>query len=106
MFNTFYHLNNYQREVWSLIKKFDSFDIKSIPYTDIYDTNMLIDQPSKLNLYDSSIDMKFSIETCKPLIPSTNGRISNDDQHVIRHFQLGHTSKGSTINEEQHEVIL
>ena len=55
----FYHLNNYQREVWSLINKFDSFDIKSIPYTNNSDTSMLIDEASKLNLYDSSIDMKF-----------------------------------------------
>jgi hypothetical protein len=40
------------------------------------------------------------------LIPNTNGRISNDDQHVIRHLQSGHTSKGSIINEERHEVFL
>ena len=43
MFNTFYHLNNHQWEVWSLINKFDSFNIKSIPYTENYDTIMLID---------------------------------------------------------------
>ena len=67
---------------------------------------MLIDEASKLNLYDSSIDMKFSAETYRPLIPSTNRRISNDDQHVIRHLQSGHTSKGSIINEEQHEALL
>ena len=29
----FYHLNSYQREVWSLINKFDSFDIKFVPHT-------------------------------------------------------------------------
>jgi hypothetical protein len=102
----FYHLNNYQREVWSLINKFESFDIKSIPYTDNSDTNMLIDEAFNLNLYESSIDMKFVVETCGPLIPSTNERISNDDQHVIRHLQLGHASKGSIINEKQHEVLL
>ena len=64
---------------------------------------MLIDEASKLNLYDSSIDMKFFVETCRPLIPR---RISNDDKHVIRHLQLGHTSKGSIINKKQHEVLL
>ena len=67
---------------------------------------MLIDESSKLNLYDSSIDMIFFAETCRPLIPSTNGRISNDDQHVLIHSQSGNTSKGSIINEEQHEVLL
>ena len=89
-----------------MINKFDSFDIKFIPYTDNYDTNMLIDEASKLTLYDSSIDMNFFVGTCRPLIPSTNRRISNDDQNVIRHLQSGHTSKGSIINEEQHESLL
>jgi hypothetical protein len=83
----FYHLDNYQQEVWSLINKFDSFDIKSIPYTDNFDTNTLIDEASKLNLYDSYIDMIFFVETCRPLIPSMNGRISNDDQNAIIHLQ-------------------
>ena len=58
---------------------------------------MLIDEASNLNLDDGSIDMKFDVETCKPLIPSTNWRITNDDQHI---------SKGSIINEEQHEALL
>ena len=53
MFSTLYHLNNYQWEVWSLINKFDSFNIKSFPYTDNSNTNMLINEASKLNLYDS-----------------------------------------------------
>ena len=66
MFNVFYHLNNYQREVWSLINKFDSFDIKSIPYTNNFDTNMLINEASNLNLDDGSIDMKFDVDTYTP----------------------------------------
>lgn len=33
MFSTFDHLTNYQKEVWSLINKFDSFDIKFIAHT-------------------------------------------------------------------------
>ena len=97
MFSTFDQLNNYHREVWSLINKFDSFDIKSIPYKNNYDTIMLIDDASKLNLYDGSIDIKFDFETCRPSIPSTNWRNSNDDQHIF---------KGSIINEEQHEAFL
>jgi hypothetical protein len=40
------------------------------------------------------------------LIPSTNWRISNDDQHIVEHLQLKNTSKGSIINEEQHEALL
>jgi hypothetical protein len=105
MFSTFHHLNNYQREVWSFINKFDSFNIKSIPYIEKYDTNMLIIDASKLNIYDGSIDMKFSDEPCRPLIPNTNWRILNYHQHVIEHLKLREASKGSIINEEQHEVF-
>ena len=79
MFNTFYHLNNHQREVWSLINKFDSFDIKSIPYTKNFDTIILIDEAANLNIDYDSIDMKFDDETCRPLIPSRHWRNSNDD---------------------------
>ena len=75
MCNTFYHLNNHQQEVWSLINKFDSFDIKSIPYTENYDTIIPTDEASNLD-YDS-IDMKF--DTCMPSIPSTNWINSNDE---------------------------
>jgi hypothetical protein len=95
MFNTFYHLNNHQREVWSLINKFDSFNIKSIPYTDNSNTIMLINEASNLNLDYDSIDMKF--DTCRPSIPSTDWIHSNDDRY---------TSKGSIINEKQHEAFL
>ena len=58
---------------------------------------MLIDEASNLNLDDGSIDMKFDDETCSPLIPSIYWRNSNDDQH---------SSKGSIINEKQHEALL
>ena len=78
-FNTFYHLNNYQQVVWSLINKFESFDIKFIPHTETSDTIMLINEASKLNLYDSSIDIKFDVETCWHLIPCTDSRNLNDD---------------------------
>ena len=36
-------------------------------------------------------------KTCRPLIPNTDWRNSNDDQHIF---------KGSIINEEQPEVFL
>ena len=71
-----------------------------------YDTNMLINEASNLNLYDGSIDKKFSIEICRPLISSTNWRISNDDQHILEHLQSKDTPKGSIINKEQHEALL
>ena len=96
MLNTFYHLNNHQREVWSLINKFDSFDIKSIPYTKNSDTIILIDEAYNLNLDYDSIDMEFNAKTCRPLIPSTDWINSNDDRY---------NSKGSIINEKQHEVL-
>ena len=56
---------------------------------------MLIDEASNFN--DSSIDIKFDVETCRSLIPTTNWRNLNNDRY---------TSKGSTINEKQHEVLL
>ena len=80
-----------------MINKFNSFDIKFIPHTKNYDNNMLIDEDSNLNLDDRFIDMKFDVETCRLLIPSTDWRNSSDGQHF---------SKGSIINEEQHEALL
>ena len=106
MFSTSYHLVNYQRKEWSLINILDSFDIKFIPHTHNSDTSMLTNEASKLNLYDGSIDMNFFVEACRPLIPNTNWRISNYYQHVIEHLQSRETSKGSIINEEQHEAFL
>ena len=61
---------------------------------------------SNLNLYDGSIDKKFSIEISKSSITSTNWRISNENQHTTEHLQSKDTSKGSIINEEQHEAFL
>ena len=97
MFSTFDHFTNYQQEVWSLINKFDSFDIKFIPHIENFDTIMLIDEASNLNLNDGSIYIKFDVDNGRPLIPSTDWRNSNNDQH---------TSKGLIINEEQHEILL
>jgi hypothetical protein len=51
---------------------------------------------SKMRL-NSSIDMKFDVETCRPFIPSTNWRNLNNEQH---------TSTGSILNEEQHGARL
>ena len=82
MISTFYHPINYQQEVWSLINKFDSFDIKSIPYTRNSNTSILIYEASNLNLDDGSIDMKFDVETCWPFIPSINWRNLNYD-HIF-----------------------
>jgi hypothetical protein len=63
MFSTFYYLKIYKQEVWSMINKFDSFDIKFILHTKNYDTGMLIDEDSNLNLDDVSTDMKFDVQT-------------------------------------------
>ena len=67
---------------------------------------MLINEAPNLNLYDGSIDMKFVVEIHRPLIPNTNWRISNEDQHVIEHLQSEDTCKGLIINKEQHEALL
>ena len=83
--------------VWSLINKFDLSDIKSIPYIENSVTIMLTDEASNLNIDDSFINMKLDVETYRTLIPSIDWRNLNDDRH---------TSKGSIINGEQHEVFL
>ena len=80
-----------------MINKFDSFDINSIPYTDNCDTIIPIDEAYNLKIDYDSIDMKFDVETCRTLIPSIDWRNSNDDRY---------TSKGSIINEKQHEAFL
>ena len=69
MFNTFHHLNKHQQEVWNLISKFDSFNIKSIPYIENFDTIIPIEEASNLNLDYDSIDLKF--DTYRPSIPIT-----------------------------------
>ena len=79
MFSTFDHLTNYQQEVWILINKFDSFDIKFIPHTKTCDTIMLIDKASNLNLNDGSIYIKFDVDNGRPLIPCTDLIKSNND---------------------------
>ena len=75
MLYTSNYLKNYQQEVWSLINKFNSFEIKFIPHAKNYDTSMLIDEASNLNLDDGSIDIKFDVENCWHLIPGINWRI-------------------------------
>ena len=35
------HLKNYQQEVWDLMNKFESFNIKSIPHTLNHEADML-----------------------------------------------------------------
>ena len=97
MINTLHHPINYQREVWILINKFDTFDIEFIPDTDNFEVIMLIDEASNLKLDDGSNDMKFYVDTCMPLIPSTNSSNLNYDRH---------TSKVSIVNEEEHVAFL
>lgn len=58
---------------------------------------MLINEASKLNLDDGSINMKFGVKTCRPLILGIDQINLNNDQH---------TSKGSIINKEHHESVL
>ena len=70
-----------------------------------FDTDMLINDASNLNLYDGSLDEKFPVEISRPLNPSTNCRISNYEQHILEHLQSKDTSKGSIINEGKHEAL-
>ena len=62
-----------------MINKFESFDIKSIPYTKNCDTSMLTNEVSKVNINDGSIDIKFDVDTYRPLIPCIDWRNTNDD---------------------------
>ena len=81
-----------------MINKFEEFSIQSIPRTKNFDIDMLINVASNLNLYDGSIDKKFSVEICRSSIPSTQLENLKWCQHIIEHLQSEDTSKGSIIN--------
>ena len=59
---TLNHLNNYQREVWNLMPKFEAFSIRSIPCALDSETNMLDNVASNLCPSNDFSHEKFSIE--------------------------------------------
>jgi ribonuclease HI len=77
------HLKCYQSEVWSLINKFSSFNINSIPRSSNVEADLLANVASKLLPADGLSPSAFSMELLfRPSIPDniTNWRVFEDDQ--------------------------
>ena len=103
------HLKNYQREVWDLMNKFESFNIKSIPRTLNHEADMLANAASNLCPSDDFSHNKFSVELIyKPSIPDNimNWRVFEDDEQIINFLHSEDTFKGLVIDDEQHEALL
>jgi hypothetical protein len=102
------YLKNYQREVWDLISKFEAFNIKSIPRTMNFETDMLANVASNLCPSDGFSHDRFSVELIyRSSIPNniTNWRVFKYDEQTINFLHFEDTFKGSVIGDEQHEAL-
>ena len=87
------------------MNKFEAFNIKSIPCTKIFDTNMLENASSNLIPSGNFTHDIFYVELIYKLsIPDniTNWRIFDDDQKIIELLHSKDTFRGSVIDDEQH----
>ena len=103
------HLKNYQLEVWYLMNKFESFNIKYIPRTLNFEADMLANAASNLFPSDDFSHDKFSIELIyRSSIPDniTIWRVFKDDEQIINFLNFEDTLKGSVIDDEHHEDFL
>jgi ribonuclease HI len=100
------HLKYYQSEVWSLINKFSSFNINSIPRSSNTEADLLANVASKLLPADGLSPSAFSVELLfRPSIPDniTNWRVFDDDQQIINFLHMEETFQGAMIDEQTHE---
>jgi ribonuclease HI len=91
------YLKNYEREVWELINKFESFNIKSIPHSMNSKEDMLANAASNLCLSDDFSHDKFSVELIyMPSIPNniTNWIVFKDNGQIINFLHSEDTFKG------------
>ena len=76
------HLKSYQSEVWSLMNKFSSFNINSIPRLNNAKADLLDNVASKLLSVEGLSPNTFSVELLfQPSVPDniTNWRVFDDD---------------------------
>ena len=64
-----YHLQNQQQEVWNLMNKFEAFNIKSIPYIENFDIDILTNATSS---NEPTHDGFFNELICKLSISNNN----------------------------------
>ena len=88
---TSHHLKNYQREVWNLMNKFESFNIKYIPHSKNFKDDMLANVTSNLSPNDDfTHDRSYVKLIYRPSILDniTSWRIFDDDQQIIDFLQF------------------
>jgi ribonuclease HI len=99
------HLKSYQSEVWSLMNKFSSFNINSIPRLNNAEANLLANVASKLLPAEGLSPNAFSVELLfQPSVPDniTNWRVFDDDQQIINFMHMEETFQGAVIDERTH----
>jgi ribonuclease HI len=100
------HLKCYQSEVWSLINKFFSFNINSIPRLNNTEADLLANVASKLLPAEGLSPNAFSVELLfRPSVPDniTNWRVFDDDQKIINFLHMEETFQGAVIDEQTHD---
>ena len=109
IYYTYHHLNNYKWEVWDLMHKFESFNIRFIPHLMKSKEGMLANAASNVSPSDDFTSDKLYVELIyRPSILNniTNCSIFDDDEQIINFLHSEDTFKGSIIDDEQHETLL
>ena len=91
------------------MKKFEAFNIRSIPRTKNFDVHMLANATSNLSPSDDFSHDRFSVELIYRLSildNITNWRIFDNDQQIIDFLHLKDTFRGLVIDYEQQDAIL
>jgi ribonuclease HI len=100
------HLKCYQSEVRSLINKFSTFNINSIPRSSNVEVDILANVASKLLPADGLSPSAFSVEILfRPSILDniTNWRVFDDDQQIINFLHMEETFQDVVIDEQTHD---
>jgi ribonuclease HI len=102
------HLKSYQSEVWSLMNKFSTFNINSIPRLNNAEADILANVASKLLPAEGLSPNAFSVEILFPpfvLDNITNWRVFDDDQQIINFLHMEETFQGAVIDEKRTMTI-
>jgi hypothetical protein len=93
-------------EVWSLINKFSSFNINSIPRSNNTEADLLANVASKLLPAEGLSPNAFSVELLfRPSVLDniTNWRVFDDDRQIINFLHMEETFQGAVIDEQTHD---
>lgn len=103
------HLNNYQREVWDLMYKFEAFNIRFVPRSLNSEAEMVANGTSNICPSTYFSHDKFFVELIyrmSILDNITNWRTFEVDEKIINFLHSEDTFKGSIIDDEQHEAFV